>query len=69
MIQVMNGRAFAGQQVEAWVTDGSQKFKKSQSKSGDDADEAERLEKFANWLESESKSEESKGGIESASTE
>lgn len=53
--QVMNGRSFGGRQVEAWVTDGSQKFKKSQSKVIDDAEEEERLEKFASWLESESK--------------
>jgi HIV Tat-specific factor 1 len=46
----MNGRFFAGQKVEAYVSDGSEKFKKHNPKNTDE-DEAARLEKFGSWLE------------------
>lgn len=53
----MNGRFFDGQTVEAFISQGNEKFQKSSSKNadGEDGDEAERLEKFGSWLEAESK--------------
>ena len=68
----MDGRFFAGTRVEAYVADGSEKFKKTNEKraalladaAGGDADEeSARLDKFGSWLESEGgpkESEESK---------
>ena len=53
----MDGRLFAGVRVEAYIADGSEKFKKSKEKKtaldGDDEDEAEnqRLDQFGSWLE------------------
>ena len=54
-VQVMNGRFFSGAKVEAYIFDGSEKFKKTSTKKVDgdtDAAEKERLEKFGDWLES-----------------
>ncbi|KAI5776166.1 hypothetical protein EDC01DRAFT_625692 [Geopyxis carbonaria] len=52
-VRVMNGRFFGGQKVEAYISDGTERFRKSSSKtvaiSGED--EQERLEKFGSWLE------------------
>lgn len=53
-VQVMDGRFFAGSQVEAYIYDGAEKFKKTSTKKHDDeqdAAEKERLEKFGDWLE------------------
>ena len=53
-IRLMNGRFFAGAQIEAYTFDGIEKFKKSgKVKIGDDGDaeEKERLDKFGEWLE------------------
>ena len=54
----MDGRFFAGTRVEAYIADGSEKFKKSQEKKSavvdnDEEDEAEneRLDQFGSWLE------------------
>jgi len=51
-IEMMNGRWFGGRKIEAYVYDGKEKYKTKQ-KDGADAEkeEAERLEKFAQWLE------------------
>jgi len=50
----MDGRFFAGQKVMAYIADSSEKFKKHNTKNTDtEAEEAERLEKFGSWLESE----------------
>ncbi len=46
----MNRRFFDGQQVEAYIADGSEKFKKSAVKD-EEENEAERLENFGSWLE------------------
>ena len=50
----MDGRFFAGQKVQAYIADGSEKFQKH-SKGGDmtEAEEQERLDKFGSWLEAE----------------
>lgn len=62
---MMNGRFFAGTQVEAYTATGQEKFKKtsknkhaaleddeSDEEGGQGKDEeAERLEKFSSWLE------------------
>ena len=57
----MNGRFFAGTRVEAYIADGSEKFKKSNEKKvrieGDENDkeggdeESKRLDEFGSWLE------------------
>ncbi|KAG0135358.1 hypothetical protein HOY82DRAFT_589829 [Tuber indicum] len=51
--QVMRGRFFDGQRVEAYIFDGLEKFKKTSIKKTVEEEEAEqeRLEKFGNWLE------------------
>jgi HIV Tat-specific factor 1 len=56
----MNGRWFDERQLEAYIADGSEKFKKSNEKKVDvgDAsdggeDEGQRLDKFGEWLEEE----------------
>lgn len=63
-IEVMDGRYFGGTRVEAYVSDGKEKFKKSNEKRaaledmaerGFDAEhdeEKERLDEFGTWLES-----------------
>ncbi|KAI9840009.1 MAG: hypothetical protein M1819_000201 [Sarea resinae] len=60
-VRVMNGRFFDGTQVEAYIANGSEKFKKSNEKklgvAEDEEEEAEsenqRLDKFGSWLEEE----------------
>ena len=58
----MDGRYFSGTRVEAYIADGSEKFKKSSQKKldlGDDEDgeggegeaEGKRLDQFGSWLE------------------
>ncbi len=66
----MNGRWFDERQLEAYVADGSEKFKKSNEKKGSDVEdedgenggqgdgvggEGERLDRFGKWLEEEQK--------------
>lgn len=60
LIQLMNGRWFEKQQVEAFIATGKEKFKKSNEKQVglfDDEDDGEgeggRLDKFGSWLEEE----------------
>ncbi|KAL8929825.1 MAG: hypothetical protein Q9208_000969 [Pyrenodesmia sp. 3 TL-2023] len=60
-VRVMDNRFFAGARVEAYIADGSEKFKKSSEKKislGDDedeeggeAEEGRRLDQFGSWLE------------------
>lgn len=51
----MDGRFFDTRKVEAYITDGSEKFQKSgERKLGvDDEDEGKRLDQFGSWLEAE----------------
>lgn len=59
----MDGRFFDTRRVEAYIADGSEKFKKTGEKKvgvendDDDEDEEEgkRLDEFGSWLESEGK--------------
>jgi len=58
----MNGRHFGGQQVEAVVADGSEKFKKSSEKKAaveefeeEGEEESKRLDEFGEWIEKEGK--------------
>jgi len=63
-IQVMDGRYFAGTRVEAYVSSGKEKFKKSNEKrealedmaerglDAKDEEEESRLDEFGTWLES-----------------
>jgi HIV Tat-specific factor 1 len=54
-LQLMDGRLFSGTRVEAYIADGSEKFKKTSEKkisvNDDDEEEDARLDKFGNWLE------------------
>lgn len=56
----MNGRFFDKKVVEAYISDGTEKFKKSSEKSArldvgdegeEDNEEGKRLDKFGTWLE------------------
>lgn len=53
----MNGRYFSRMQVEAYIADGSEKFKKSSEKKAaigeDEGEESKRLDEFGEWLEEE----------------
>jgi HIV Tat-specific factor 1 len=54
----MNGRWFDERQLEAYIADGSEKFKKSNEKTvdggeGEEEAEGDRLDKFGSWLEEE----------------
>ena len=55
----MSGRHFAGLEVEAYIADGTERFKKSKDKinrtydeCGED-EESKRLDEFGQWLEKE----------------
>ncbi|KAL8949231.1 MAG: hypothetical protein Q9222_004648 [Ikaeria aurantiellina] len=56
-VRVMDGRYFSGTRVEAYIADGSEKFKKSSEKKMDlgvddeDGEEGKRLDQFGSWLE------------------
>ncbi|KAF8474704.1 hypothetical protein BDZ91DRAFT_650345 [Kalaharituber pfeilii] len=53
-VQVMDGRFFAGSRIEAYIYDGTEKFKKTSNKKHDEdteVAESARLEKFGDWLE------------------
>jgi HIV Tat-specific factor 1 len=53
-VQVMNGRHFGGQSIEAHIASGKERFKKSSNASYLDDDESEekaRLDEFGSWLE------------------
>ena len=54
-VRVMDGRFFSGNRVEAYIADGTEKFKKTSEKRAvhDDGeeDESKRLDKFGSWLE------------------
>lgn len=53
----MDGRLFGGLRVVAYISDGSERFKKSGGKKAMDSDEEEeeqrRLDKFGDWLEAQ----------------
>ena len=56
----MDGRYFSGTRVEAYIADGSEKFKKTNEKKldlgveDDEGDEeGRRLDQFGSWLEEE----------------
>jgi HIV Tat-specific factor 1 len=60
----MNGRFFGGTAVEAYISDGSERFRKTNEKraaledlaekgfDAEDEDEEQRLDEFGTWLES-----------------
>ena len=52
----MDGRFFAGTRVEAYVANGSERFRKANERrafSDDEEEESKRLDEFGSWLESE----------------
>ncbi|KAJ1713792.1 nuclear mRNA splicing factor-associated protein [Aspergillus flavus AF70] len=64
-VKLMDGRYFAGTRVEAYISDGSERFKKSNEKraaledlaergldADEDEEEKQRLDEFGTWLES-----------------
>ncbi|KAL4916209.1 hypothetical protein BDW62DRAFT_186641 [Aspergillus aurantiobrunneus] len=63
-VKLMNGRFFGGTAVEAYIADGSERFRKSNEKraaledlaekgfDAEDEDENQRLDEFGTWLES-----------------
>jgi len=55
----MDGRFFATQKLEAYIADGSEKFKKTSEKKlvDEEGEEGKRLDEFGKWLEEESKEE------------
>ncbi|KAG0230196.1 hypothetical protein BGW42_001115 [Actinomortierella wolfii] len=52
-VKLMNGRFFAGQKIEASIYDGHTKYDVKKSKEELEAEEKQRLERYAKWLESE----------------
>lgn len=52
-VRIMDGRFFATQKLEAYIADGSEKFKKTgERKVGDgEGEEGRRLDEFGKWLE------------------
>lgn len=62
-VKLMDGRSFDGRKVEAYISDGTERFKKSKEKGaaadvdGEDVsdDEGKRMDEFGNWLETEQK--------------
>ncbi|KAF9969852.1 hypothetical protein BGZ73_007617 [Actinomortierella ambigua] len=52
-VKLMNGRFFAGQRIEAAIYDGHTKYDVKKSKEELEAEEKQRLERYAKWLESE----------------
>ena len=60
--QSLHGRNFSGQAVQAYIADGSERFKKSTERKlvaqdEDDTEEKKRLDEFGSWLEQEGKKE------------
>jgi HIV Tat-specific factor 1 len=54
----MNGRSFAGSFVEAYIADGTERFKKGSKKTvldddDEDAEDQQRLDQFGQWIEQE----------------
>lgn len=52
-VKLMDGRWFDSRQLEAYVAEGREKFKKSKKQDADDGDEEKRLEGFSNFIEGE----------------
>lgn len=52
-VKVFDGRWFDGRQVEAYIADGSERFKKSKKQDADEEDEQKRLEGFSKFIEGE----------------
>ena len=54
-VRIMDGRFFATQKLEAYIADGSEKFKKTNEKKvmHEEGEEGQRLDEFGNWLEEE----------------
>jgi len=50
-IRKLDGRMFAGRKVEAYIADGSEKFKKSSKQAAEEDDDEERLEGFSKFIE------------------
>jgi HIV Tat-specific factor 1 len=52
----LNGRNFSGQAVQAYIADGTQRFKKSSERThaldeDDEKEEKKRLDEFGSWIE------------------
>ena len=55
--QMNHGRSFAGKKIEAYIADGTEKFKKTSEKKAlpgdEDTEESKRLDQFGSWLEAD----------------
>ena len=56
-VRIMDGRFFSAQKLEAYIADGSEKFKKSSEIKlvEEEGEEGKRLDEFGKWLEEEGK--------------
>lgn len=53
-VKLNDGRMFAGEKIEAYIYDGTERFRKAKRERGDkDEEEEKRLEAFGDWLENE----------------
>lgn len=52
-VKLFNGRWFDSRQVEAYIADGSERFKKNSKQDADEQDEKQRLENFSKAIENE----------------
>ncbi|KAG0242101.1 hypothetical protein B0O80DRAFT_425904 [Mortierella sp. GBAus27b] len=69
-VQMMSGRYFAGQKVEAAIYDGHTKYESKKSKEELEAEEKRRLERYAKWLETEEENNKTdSSGVEEENTE
>lgn len=54
-VRIMDGRFFATRKLEAYIADGSEKFKKTSEKKVEfeegEGEEGKRLDEFGKWLE------------------
>lgn len=70
----MHGRMFSGQAVQAYIADGSERFKKSNEKKGgalnedeedeEGGEEGKRLDEFGKWLEQEGDLDKAQGAVQ-----
>lgn len=51
--KIFDGRFYEGRRLQAYIADGSEKFKKSKKQDSNEEDEQERLEGFGQFIEAE----------------
>lgn len=63
-VQLMSGRYFGGQKVEAGIYDGHTKYETKKSKEELEEEEKRRLDRYAKWLETEEENNKNTSGTE-----